>query len=833
MSQPASRLTPAVGEVPRLSPNMYWIQHAHTTTDVRGFASPAPARAAPGVAVLGLLLALFAAASPALAAGLFPEASFHRGDANQDASLDLSDPICILNYLFLGEGACATPSCLDALDADDTEEVNVTDAVYLFLYLFLGGQEVPPPFNSCGPDLPRGEPQLLGCESYSGCADVELAQFSAPETCATCHPRQYREWSGSMHSYAARSPLFNALEVAGNRLLANELRPQGEFPLFCIKCHNAIGTALGEIPPPAADGSIRPAVEHASPLTGRGIQCDVCHYVRESHPQVTVFQEEAAGDRPGVANAAFRLEPGVTRFGPLEDPVPSSAHLSAPGKDGIFRKGEFCGMCHDVRLPGVNHDNREPFLRLENLFTEWEKSPYNDPADPGNVFGRTVSCQDCHMSLFPFAAPGFYPSGRVAESSGEGGPVPPVRSRVSTHFFTAVDKALIPFPNQFGDQLDDHGNPASQDARRRRYLELAATVGLAETVKGIEVREEGATLPVRVTVSNFLTGHNLPAGFSQERQIWVELTVEDAGGTVLYRSGHLEDRPHPETGEMAPDGSLADEDLLDKSVRIDPLTGEATVVPGPDRNLRPAENRGLISFQNEFVRRDDGGTPDDPSDDTEEEVFNPFLANHINNDVALAPQERRTSTYDVTVPSGTPGPISIRVRLLHRQFPPYFVRYLASILPDRVSEEIVDRLDIVEMASASLDVAVNGSAIPEVRCVDYETEIQPIWNRRCMPCHDSQSPMMNLDLSAGVSYENLVNAASLEAFPDRRVEPFDAGTGDGGSFLADKILSHTPRRGRRMPAGGALPLSTREMEQISRWIEEGALRQVDAACAGP
>ena len=435
------------------------------------------------------------------------------------------------------------------------------------------------------------------------------------------------------------------------------------------------------------------------------------------------------------------------------------------------------------------------------------------------------------MSLFPYSYPGAFPSGRVAELAGD--PLeeqPPVRQRVSTHFFTAVDKALIPFPNQFGDQLDDYGNPASQDARRRRYLELGATLSLDETARGIEIGDELVTLPVKVTVGNFLAGHNLPAGFSQERQIWVQLEVRGGAGEILYRSGHLEDRPHPETGELEPDGSVADEDHLDKSLVFDLTTGEATLTRGPDYNLRPGENRGLVSFQNEFLRRDDGGTPDDPSDDTEEEVFVPFLANSINNDVALKPFEPRTFTYDIEVPPGTTGPISVDARLVCRQFPPYFVRFLAGVLPDYVSEETVDRLDIVEMTSAFINVAVNGVTEPEPTCIDYETQIQSIWDARCMPCHSGESAMMGLDLRAGISYDGLVNRRSVEAFPDPLVDPANPHPDLGGSFLLDKLMSSTPRVAGPMPAGGALPLSERELLLILRWIEEGALPAAD--CPG-
>ncbi len=40
--------------------------------------------------------------------------------------------------------------------------------------------------------------------------------FSSPTKCRTCHPRQYKEWSGDMMAYSAVSPTFNALESLAN-----------------------------------------------------------------------------------------------------------------------------------------------------------------------------------------------------------------------------------------------------------------------------------------------------------------------------------------------------------------------------------------------------------------------------------------------------------------------------------------------------------------------------------------------------------------------------------------------------------------------------------------
>jgi hypothetical protein len=77
-------------------------------------------------------------------------ASFVRGNANDDASVDISDAVSILGFLFLGD---APPRCLDAADTDDDGVHVITDAVYLLAHLFIGGPAPPPPFPEPGTDL--------------------------------------------------------------------------------------------------------------------------------------------------------------------------------------------------------------------------------------------------------------------------------------------------------------------------------------------------------------------------------------------------------------------------------------------------------------------------------------------------------------------------------------------------------------------------------------------------------------------------------------------------------------------------------------------------------
>jgi hypothetical protein len=99
---------------------------------------------------------------------------FVRGDANADSTVNITDPIFVLLYLFRG-GTC--PTCLDSADADDNGAVQITDAIVLLNCLFGGGGPLPPPtpmptkshydpLLSCGPDV---MPDTLWCPVFGPC----------------------------------------------------------------------------------------------------------------------------------------------------------------------------------------------------------------------------------------------------------------------------------------------------------------------------------------------------------------------------------------------------------------------------------------------------------------------------------------------------------------------------------------------------------------------------------------------------------------------------------------------------------------------------------------
>jgi len=86
---------------------------------------------------------------------------FKRGDSNGDGTIDISDAINTLGYLFNGQGNAL---CRDASDANDDGTIDISDAIATLGFLFLGNNIIPPPFTDRGVDPSEDS---LGCDYYA------------------------------------------------------------------------------------------------------------------------------------------------------------------------------------------------------------------------------------------------------------------------------------------------------------------------------------------------------------------------------------------------------------------------------------------------------------------------------------------------------------------------------------------------------------------------------------------------------------------------------------------------------------------------------------------
>jgi len=105
--------------------------------------------------------------------------------------------------------------------------------------------------------------------------------------------------------------------------------------------------------------------------------------------------------------------------------------------------------------------------------------------------------------------------------------------------------------------------------------------------------------------------------------------------------------------------------------------------------------------------------------------------------------------------------------------------------------------------------------VPDPATVSFAADIQSIFTARCVVCHGPPAPNAGMNLSAGVSYANLVGVVSTGYAPARRIVPGDT----TASVLFNKVFG-TGRYGATMPLGGSLSQAERHL--IRTWIVEGA-----------
>jgi hypothetical protein len=582
---------------------------------------------------------------------------------------------------------------------------------------------------------------------------------------------------------------------------------------WCVNCHSPADNLASTMPAwqGRASGDPRSRLPVRDLLGTRaleGISCAFCHQVHgpvgpnvgsggyQGNPSWVSFVTGASfASRPedrrglfGIANSGYLLDPRelLVLGGDGDRAVrlaPGGAAVHQRPSDEARRylnSSEFCGSCHDVRLFGsdvLGARQGENFKRLRNAYSEW--AAWAD--DERRAGRRPPSCQDCHMSSFPGVCvdgapegddpnhracpegmhfeprePGERLSGRAALSSAKATPLAP-------HYLTGVD---MPLALDISDAaldppgVDMHGIPLSAKKRRELLLRRSVRFDLGEA------RRSGSDLEIPIDIENVAAGHKIPAGFSQEREIWVHLRVVDGAGGLVYEVGRV-DRDDEDLHDKIFERVSTDPERLDGLGRPVGLFG-ADVRDGPDvaQWAPPPElggttfrGRGLINFQNGFLRcvrclgeigpggeclpgafdshraaRFDDGDYDIDSGECRSnlsgraalfETFMPVGALDASRGLIKAPDaiiDTRSLvadkpvryTYTLTT-RGQRGPFRVEARLMFRSFPPYLVRAFADYEAAQatrgrrpsgplVSYDMLRRIERVELAARTLVV---------------------------------------------------------------------------------------------------------------------------------
>jgi len=268
--------------------------------------------------------------------------------------------------------------------------------------------------------------------------------------------------------------------------------------------------------------------------------------------------ESRSIEHPTVGGAGRKTSAGDTA-NTLVPLVPAGPGGS-PSANNYVRTSEFCGSCHELTVPILNHGMPE-----QRTYSEWKYSSYalasNTIVDPLNKRSGTgvERCQDCHMPKLkheytdtntgtynadPWLVGGFpygkdrAPDGGTAmhKLTGANRDLPEMMKAL----YPQVDLEIIGIPTGndprvFPGMLSDRG-PMWDRAKRNTEVTLRDGASLQITQPPTEVVGQAGVYEMKVKVIN-KSGHRIPSGYPDGRRFWLAVQAKDAASAVVYESG--------------------------------------------------------------------------------------------------------------------------------------------------------------------------------------------------------------------------------------------------------------------------------------------------------
>ena len=528
-----------------------------------------------------------------------------------------------------------------------------------------------------------------GEEAPTPAVDEEtLSLYPTAAQCGECHKQIYEEWSSSQHAYASISPMFHKFEQKFQELT------QGTVGTFCVRCHQQVGTQLGE--------SRETPLWARSQISREGVSCITCHRIKETYGKVN-------GERRVEPGKIYAPVYGSGEKSALKDVLANketySVKTSTDGRGNDIHNGmitndqitksEFCVSCHQV---AVNLG-----IKLEIVWDQYRDSPARKAG---------VTCQACHMGKVPgkpkgyatapsavvggkeinpgrkhanhrfigpgysMAHPGIFPHNTKAQAFG-------IKEWLqfdwragwgTTEFENKVadGKIKVDFPKRWADPLDREDarqiieeNIAKLDERdkiRKQVMENSSQVD-GPYIKGD--KKVGKDLAFSYKIKNTNTGHNLPSGsLGAQPQLWVNVALVDPDGKNIWESGYVDSN-----GDMANLHSL---DVAAGRIKMD---------------------QQLVNFQTMFVTTNVKGTeremnlPVNFDIDPLPHLRPPQVPTTVLNHPPLVRMENRSLTplgekvVKYQVPGNLikkPGKYRLAFRMRSRAEPIYFMRFVGA-----------------------------------------------------------------------------------------------------------------------------------------------------------
>ena len=323
-------------------------------------------------------------------------------------------------------------------------------------------------------------------------------QWLNSASCKACHPVIFKQWANSSHGTGMDHSYYEFQEdIAAKK--------EGEgFRRFCRGCHvpQAILTGQDSLSYKLKDNmhevdakSLSDAFNKGETVIEAGTSCFLCHRINKvanagGNSDFTVnlkdrkeyfFDSSSKGVKNWINNKSINANP--------------DAHRASYTNKGLYQDSLYCATCHNEFIPGTG-------VKINDNYGEWLKSSFNNPKDPT----KHRSCIDCHMnadiSKIGQKVPGFSTVGGKRKDD------------VKTHHFTGANYYLA-------------------GLKSAEHKKLSIDLLRIATELNASIKDDKLT----IRISNVMAGHNFPGG--ARRQIWLEVTLKDKYGAVVFKNGHM------------------------------------------------------------------------------------------------------------------------------------------------------------------------------------------------------------------------------------------------------------------------------------------------------
>jgi len=346
---------------------------------------------------------------------------------------------------------------------------------------------------------------------------IDPRMLSGSAGCGTsgCHSEILDEWVPSAHRYSSMDFVFQ--EVQAN--MASELAP--EATRYCAGCHDPIALFSGA----KNVGNVTLSAEGAD----EGTSCLVCH---------SMVQTDVRGNADYTIRPAKRYVYELDE-GPWAKLVSDFLIRAYPGQHidsysrPLYKTAEACGACHKQFID--EELNEMGWVQGQNQYDSWRKSRWHKEGD----LTGTISCRECHMPLVQSDDPAAGDRHDFNRSPNDG--------KHRSHRFLAA--------NQFIPR--HHDLPGAEEHCELTVKWLRGEYAIPEItdrwtsgpvirvdLKVPEVVRPGELVRVQTVLTNNKAGHDFPTGPLDMIEAWVEVTVTDEDGRMIYSSARPDERDY-------------------------------------------------------------------------------------------------------------------------------------------------------------------------------------------------------------------------------------------------------------------------------------------------